>query len=187
MSNPAALSALAKGDMENFRAASTPGGIEAQEKAGQESLLQTTDMPKELRPNRASFEKIGFKFGEDTDELFVSATLPQGWAREGSDHSMWTYIKDNQGRRRVAVFYKAAFYDRKAAASLEGRYHYGRDYSAPDDAPVPVGVFDCGKIIFKAGDAPRKYDPEIERDLEAKAQTWIEENYPDWADPTAYW
>ncbi len=33
--NPAALKALVGGDIENFLVASTPGGIEAQEKRGQ--------------------------------------------------------------------------------------------------------------------------------------------------------
>ena len=35
---------------------------------------------------------------------------------------MWSHIVDAEGRKRVAVFYKAAFYDRRADMRLEPRY-----------------------------------------------------------------
>ena len=114
--NPAALSALVNGNITNAIVASTPGGIEAQEKAGQLALVASTDMPKEL--DRAAFEALGFTFGEPVDELFVTATLPPGWKRQATDHSMWSKIVDEQGRERVAIFYKAAFYDRRAHARI---------------------------------------------------------------------
>ena len=94
----------------------TPDGIIASEKRGQQELLATTNMPQSL--DRAAFEAVGFVFGEPVDDLFQEATLPPGWTREGSDHNMWSYINDATGKRRVAVFYKAAFYDRRADAQL---------------------------------------------------------------------
>ena len=39
--NPAALAALLGGEMENFIAASTEGGIEAQEAAGQAQFVES--------------------------------------------------------------------------------------------------------------------------------------------------
>lgn len=187
MRNPAALAAFAKGDIENALVASTPGGIEAQEKRGQQSLVQSTDMPIELRPGKEVFEKIGFTFGEKIDNVFQAATLPLGWTREASDHSMWSYLKDEQGRKRASVFYKAAFYDRNASASLEPRYHAGADYSLGRDVPLPVGVFDQGKMIWKAGEEPRPYDSEVRQKLDAAAMAYLQEHFPNWADPTAYW
>lgn len=80
---PAALAAAAEGDLRNALVAATPGGIEASEKAGQQALVASTDMPKQL--DRAAFEKVGFTFGADVDELFIKATLPPGWKRGATD------------------------------------------------------------------------------------------------------
>ncbi|MDG9703764.1 hypothetical protein [Streptomyces sp. DH37] len=107
-----------------------PGGsgraIEEQERRGQAELLHSDRMPTNLKPTKEAFEEVGFTFGEPDvgDPLFAPATLPDGWTRQGSDHDMWTYIVDELGRRRVSVFYKAAFYDRSAHASLLPVYGY---------------------------------------------------------------
>ncbi len=91
------------------------GGIEAQERRGQAQLLESASLPTDCRDVDAMIA-LGFTFGEPfaDDPLFRPATLPTGWKREGSDHAMWSYIVDERGIRRVAVFYKAAFYDRRA-------------------------------------------------------------------------
>lgn len=118
---PAALAALLQGDAKNFVAASTPGGIEAQEKDGQieQSFLET--LPIDGTANgrgREKFEALGFVFGEAHDNLFVKATFPRGWRKRPTDHDMWTDIVDEQGHKRGSIFYKAAFYDRKAHCDL---------------------------------------------------------------------
>lgn len=97
------------------------GFIEASEARGQQELLASDVLPVEMNPSREAFEAVGFKFGEPVqgDELFLEATLPTGWQRQGSDHSMWTYIVDETGRQRVSIFYKAAFYDRSAFMRIE--------------------------------------------------------------------
>ncbi|MFF0183521.1 hypothetical protein [Streptomyces sp. NPDC005244] len=94
--------------------------VEAQERAGQAQLVHSDRLPTRIQGDRAEFEDLGFTFGEADagDSLFAPATLPDGWKREGSDHAMWSYITDAQGRRRVSIFYKAAFYDRDAFMSL---------------------------------------------------------------------
>ena len=46
--NPAALAALLAGDMDNYIVATTPGGIEAQEKRGQASFVNSATLPKDL-------------------------------------------------------------------------------------------------------------------------------------------
>lgn len=105
--------------IENFMAASTPGGIESQEKRGQEELVNSKELPKEiLYATREDFERLGFKFGKSIDDLFIQAELPKGWRKKPSDHSMWSDIVDQKGIKRVAVFYKAAFYDRRAHMQL---------------------------------------------------------------------
>src|SRR5436309_1902280 len=93
---PAALSALMKGDLENFEVASTPGGIELQEAAGQAALVGTRDVLPIDCP-QAELEKLGFVFGEPVDDLFVNVTLPTGWSKKATDHSMWTDLIDDNG------------------------------------------------------------------------------------------
>lgn len=183
--NPAALSALGRGDLKNARIAATPGGIEAQEKAGQEALVASTDMPKELHPSRAAFEQVGFKFGDDVDDLFVKATLPPGWKRAATDHSMHSDIMDDQGRKRVGVFYKAAFYDRRADAVLVCRYNIGRDYDLPDDQ-VSVVIKDAGKEIYRTQAMPREGYKTEEAHREV-AKKWLLDAIPNAFDPVAAW
>ena len=120
--SPAAIGASARGDMENFMVASTPGGIEAQEKAGQQELVNSDKLPTRFNCcTQEEFEALGFTFGDEVEgaPIFRHATLPAGWKREAADHDMWSYIVDETGTRRVSIFYKAAFYDRSAHMSLK--------------------------------------------------------------------
>lgn len=96
--------------------------IEGMEAAGQRQIVNSDRLPVEIKwSTQADLEALGFVFGEHDpgDNLFRKATLPAGWKREASDHSMWSYLVDEAGKRRVAVFYKAAFYDRRAFMRLE--------------------------------------------------------------------
>lgn len=116
--------------------------ILAQEAAGQRQLVNSDKLPADMRPaDRTEWEALGFTFGEPDpqDPMFMPATLPEGWAREGSDHAMWSYIKDPLGRRRVSIFYKAAFYDRSAHMNLTRLENYVTGCVMYDDGPL---VFD---------------------------------------------
>lgn len=100
--------------------------VEALEARGQQQLVTSDRMPADLRGDRAAWTGLGFTFGEPdpADPLFMPATLPDAWTRQPSDHSMWSHIVDQHGRRRARVFYKAAFYDRRANATLITVYSY---------------------------------------------------------------
>jgi hypothetical protein len=91
------------------------GYIEEQESAGQAQLVASAVLPKD---GSSAYEALGIRVGDPVDDLFVNVTLPAGWKRQGSDHAMWSYVLDERGVQRVAVFYKAAFYDRKAHGSV---------------------------------------------------------------------
>mgnify|MGYP000981072513 CR=1 FL=1 len=95
------------------------GYIEEQEAAGQSQLVTSDRLPVRAGGDE-QYLALGFTFGnpDPDDRLFRPATLPPGWKREASDHSMWSYLVDEHGRRRVAIFYKAAFYDRDAFMNL---------------------------------------------------------------------
>lgn len=119
--NPAAVRAIAKGDIENAIVASKPGGIERQEAAGQAKAVQQQKLPiKGTFHNRPEWEALGFVFGErDSDGLFVNVTFPEGWKLKRTDHSMWTDLFDEAGKKRASMFYKAAFYDTDAFIRFE--------------------------------------------------------------------
>jgi hypothetical protein len=113
--------------------------ITGMEAAGQRQLVNSDRLPTQvIGGDDEQFLALGFTFGEPDkhDELFRPATLPPGWKREASDHSMWSYIVDEHGRRRVSVFYKAAFYDRTAEMRLDTHYAYLS--SVLDDGGEPI-------------------------------------------------
>lgn len=195
---PAALSALAIGDMENFKAASTPGGIEAQEAEGQRTFVANETLPKEMLHGctKEKLESIGVVFKEDADDIFVNVILPEGWNKQPTEHSMWSDLLDEKGRKRAAIFYKAAFYDRSAHISLERRFHTGHlpedqyesDMSYEDRKAGKWFGFakDCGEIIFKTD---MLHNPTYEETdvLGLRAEAWLKEQYPDFMDHLAYW
>lgn len=106
-----------------------PGMIEHSERRGQRELVESTLLPTDFSysnkaRDRAILESWGFKLGDvvEGDPMFMHVELPDGWTREGTDHAMHSSILDEKGRKRIAIFYKAASYDRSASASLCGRY-----------------------------------------------------------------
>lgn len=187
--NPAALMAAASGDFENAIVASTPGGIEAQEKAGQTTLVAcNAQLPKRINgATREQMVGLGFVFGEDVDELFVACKFPEGWRLRATDHAMHSDLLDANGSIRGLLFYKAAFYDRKADLTMVSRFHIGSDYAENDGDPRKTYVCDrqtgareevgeCGQRDWSAMDA-----------LEAKARQKLDAERPGWRDAMAYW
>lgn len=200
--NPAALAAAMQGRLDDAIAASTPGGIIAQEAAGQAMLVANGA----LLPKRAGIhnpptrEQItaatGIVFGEDHDDLFVKVTLPEGWKIEPTDHNMWTKLVDANGCERAGIFYKAAFYDRSAHMDFTPRYTVMCDYAKPVST---VGVRDgkTGQWVFTAGtvannesmtdrgDLLKNY--EERNKLEKLATEWVTKNHENFRDAFAYW
>lgn len=93
-----------------------PGGIERQEAVGQHELVNSDALPAEIHGDRSVLEAAGVVFGElvKDDPLFVNVTLPEGWKKVATDHSMHSDLLDADGKRRAGIFYKAAHYDRRA-------------------------------------------------------------------------
>jgi len=123
-------------NMENFIAASTPGGIEAQEKRGQHLLCKSQRLPKEWQNSKINsieeLKKIGFQFLETGDDIFIDCIFPEGWKLEPTDHDMWSNLIDPKGRKRASIFYKAAFYDRSSHGSLNNAVTY-QDQANPEN------------------------------------------------------
>jgi len=182
------------GDYENMIAALTPGGIEAQEKRGQLKQAAMQTLPRQMGSHRQAFEKLGFKFGKNVDELFIEATFPKGWKKQPTDHDMWSDILDDKGRKRGAIFYKAAFYDQKAQAHLDPRFSVREDYGKETRT---VRVHDeCGLVDKKIVGlvSPNWNDREKAIILQAKIdkarkslEEWLNKEYPKWDNVLAHW
>lgn len=184
---PAAIQAAVSGNIEDFIAASTPGCIEAQEASGQQSFTVDQTLPKECP--REMLEEIGFVFGDDEDDIFVNVKFPEGWEKKPTEHSMWNDLLDEKGRKRGAIFYKAAFYDRSAHMYLVNRFSLRMDYDI-DDA-VQFVIEDCGEVVHRLDKVVcEKYTDdywEAERMQMESANNWLNEKYPEWKSKLSYW
>ena len=183
---PAALTAAVLGNLDNFIAAVTPGGIEAQERAGQGAFVSNTTLPKDMSfaNSRESLKQMGITLGAEVDDLFVEAQLPDGWTKRASDHAMWSDLLDEKGRKRAEIFYKAAFYDRRAHMRLCLRYRCDC-YKQCDDWYSTV-VKD-GNTTLQVIGVREKGNYERGEEHYKQAIAWLDSNYPDWQDPLAYW
>jgi hypothetical protein len=170
------------------------GAIEAQESQGQRSFVNSETLPTKIDPTaKQTLEEAGVKFGEvvPEDELFQFVDLPEGWKKVRTDHSMWSKLLDEKDRERAQIFYKAAFYDRSSQLHLSCRYGVRQDYTRRDEEGVAVAlVTDCGQTIHTTEPIPLKDKdrPWEEGDQAASLGTaWLDEHYPDWENPGAYW
>lgn len=201
---PAAVAAAQRGDLLNLVAAMTPGGIEAQEAAGQRALCANgAKLPKEILHNpgltpKILTEKLGFQFNGDADDIFYNVTLPEGWKIVPTDHSMWSNLVDAKGQERAAIFYKAAFYDRSAHISFHRRYFVGGNYdhSAENrkqytivdskDPKNPVFVTEWYTSNYKTPEA-RALTSETEDRLRKQVNDELNARFPENEDIFAYW
>ncbi len=88
----------------------TGRAVENQEARGQHSFVESDTLPTDIQPEqKAILEKMGVVFDKSVDEnpIFQYVTLPTGWKKVPTDHSMWSKLVDEKGRERAAIFYKA--------------------------------------------------------------------------------
>ncbi len=100
-----------------------PNAIENQEAEGQKQLVESSQLPKYLNgaPGEGEtalkkYEELGIEVMgfDESDDLFVEVKLPDGWEVKNTDHSMWSKLLNEKGEEIGSIFYKAAFYDRRA-------------------------------------------------------------------------
>lgn len=195
-------------------AGSPDGQIEASEARGQEALVHSADLPKDIYG--LTFAEIeagtGIKFGEQINDLFVAATLPEGWSKRATDHSMHTELLDEKGRVRATIFYKASVYDRSAHMGFnrfyrvrtlyedsQGRPRYTENGENPEydgkeyhhivvenhDGTV---VHDAGRVAMaEESGAPYRETCDKARALANKATKWLDAEFPEHARPFSYW
>ncbi len=187
-----------RGDIGSALIASTPGGIEAQEKSGQKAFVNSSTLPKKMLSGctRGKLEQIGIKFGEDADDLFVNVTLPDGWKIKALDGQYSSDLIDEKGRSRANIFYKAAFYDRRANIRLIPRFviescvgcnESGEAKDSHEATHYKTVVLDCATPIKEFGILEASSPYELWEQQEKAADDWLSKTHPDWRDPCAYW
>jgi hypothetical protein len=188
-------------------AGTADGAIERQEARGQANLVLTQVLPTNMHGNRAVLEAWGITFGEPfpNDPLFCPAQLPDGWRKVATDHRMWTDLVDARGLKRASIFYKAAAYDREAFVQPQPRYRVVKDLTRSSWLANTVAshVIDSnGHILFESSvhqylpregdskEAYKAYQQHYDQVVHAafyESEKWLNEHYPHWRDPLAYW
>lgn len=159
--------------------------IENMEASGQKQLVASTSLPSELLDNgcdgeaKAMLVSWGFVFSDPdpSDPLFMPATLPPGWTKAGTDHDMWSDVLDDQGRKRIGVFYKAAFYDRKAHMRINARYREDYTSGATYDDDITIKVIDS-----KTGKELASFTGP-HRETSDKGRDFLTAHQDDWRNP----
>lgn len=170
------------------------GGIERQEAAGQAELCMSDVLPTQgIEKVRKMIESNGGSIGDHVpkDPMFRNVKLPPGWKKQASDHSMWSSLIDDKGRKRAAIFYKAAFYDRSAHIDPVRRFgieSYSHDPKT--DGFYRVKLTDVNNQVefeVSAKDDPEKRSWEIRDVLQKQVSEYLNVNYPGWEDVNSYW
>ncbi len=177
-----------------------PTYIEREEEVGQQEAVVSESLPSDIR-GRHEWEELGFVFGKPfpDDDLFCPATLPPGWKKVATDHSMWNNLVDPAGNVRGMFFYKAAFYDRSAHlcaphARFEIRTDYERtqavDYKGDAfevfDRVTNTVIFSTSLVRYTEGMDWSERDALREQAMN-EARDWLDERFPDWKNTAKYW
>jgi len=168
--------------------------IEHQEAQGQRQFVESDTLPMDIRgEERAILETFGVKFlgAVPGDDAFQYVELPLGWRKTPTDHSMWSELMDEKGRKRASIFYKAAHYDRRANLSLCHRFSVKFDYDRLKREGIYVAHVMDGDRVIHTTDPVDHADGDLVYATAQKAETivckWLDKNYPDWKDLSAYW
>lgn len=179
-------------------AGGSSNAIERQEAAGQAELCMSDVLPVQgIEEVRGIIEAAGGSIGDHVhgDTMFRNVKLPPGWKKRATDHSMWSDLIDDKGRKRAGIFYKAAFYDRSAHISSCRRFNMDRYGSTlTTDGELSAKVTDaCGLVEYSVtgkidlNDEERSREYKLRDRLTEQLETWLNENYPNWKDASAYW
>jgi hypothetical protein len=164
--------------------------IVSQERAGGRTLATNEQVPKSLLHDyrREDLEAAGFVFGEDIDDLFVAAKLPDGWTK-GVDpedpYGRTLYFFDEQGRKRGSIFYKAAFYDRYASATLYSRFWIETHFSGDTKFLTITDRADGSHL--RTTPSCNRGEWEYEDRLTSELRDYLVSTYPDYPKWFAYW
>lgn len=179
--------------------------LDAYEKAlffmqrGRESFLVSSALPTTIegvtkKEGERLLQDMGIELGDayKNDPVFRQATLPSGWEKISTDDMPPTITRlvDEQGRQRGSVYFDNMPRTRKAHLTLNTRFSVdSREFDIDDE--IIFDVLDSGTITHSTNPIPRTGDHTTDVRAENQARRmaidWLEERYPDWRNPAAYW
>lgn len=144
-------------------------------------------LPKNMKPNKETFEGLGFKFKNIKDKNFCLATLPTGWKSVWDNILDCPCIVDEKECDRASYF----FSNGKSTLLMGIRFSIHTEPIGSGHYPshIIVSVIDNSnndKTLFVVGQCEREGSAEY-IELIDKAHVYLDEHYPDWKDPTKYW
>lgn len=167
-----------------------PSAVVLQEVRGQRELVESESLPTD---GAQALVAIGVEVGAPfpDDAMFCPVKLPPGWSKRRTDHSMWSDLVDDKGRKRASIFYKAAFYDRAAHVRPCRRFTVDCRYDGRGNV-VAVEIRDAGHALhvipFAVANEGLGYAYyEAVRRVEAAAAEMLRALLPDCDDVSAYW
>lgn len=148
-----------------------------------------------LDPDIETFESLGFKFEKTNIPYTMKVTLPKGWCishcignRDDRHHH---FLYDEKNRFRVIYKYYVSIIDGpQGFAFLNIRYCIDEeDVGKKRDKRKCLYIRDVAypqkKLIigeYADSDGSEEYNKILE-----KAESYLNENYPDWKNPLKYW
>lgn len=158
-------------------------------------------LPKQIwgSQTREMFESLRFVFGEDCGTMFVHCSLPIGWKIRDAKLATSIEIVDGCGRKRGSIWIR----DDSAHMLLTPRYDIQTipHVKSMDTVLHEVAFQDVNGYVVKSfGSVEVNYavvegygsafdiTQKAEHDaLFEAAETWAQENYPEYRDVQAYW
>jgi hypothetical protein len=173
--------------------AGTPGAVDAIQNQEQDDLVTSTQLPiKADQGDWDVFKSWGIVRGDDVDKWFCNVTLPAGWKKQRTDHSMWSDLLDQNGLKRASIFYKSQMGWVEDAFIHSSRRFYAsacRDDYYVDKAPyIPTIKESNGKTLWRGTPVEVNDDKGTAMDKAREiAFAKLKELYPDYDKTDAYW
>lgn len=173
---------------------------------------KTVLLAKPLEPSKEAFEKLGFTFSKCDIPNLIEATIPEGWSvvRRNDGVISTVIIYDQKNRIRAHSYEVCSSYSEILSGhtglfcrySIKSIYLGGKnknrkyEIAVCENTPIVNGDTDplYDKKIFSAGRSKDilVYDCNTKKYLTEhrtvkKCVKFMEQNYPNWNDPLAYW
>lgn len=138
-------------------------------------------LPKNMKPTRAAFESLGFKFIGSANEYQFKALIPNGWTI--NKKGFINYIFDEESRVRVIFCTRQSGDKVISYMNLKTKYEVTFKEQG-ENQKVYFGNID--EEIYVAGSCA-SYDDRMYNELTKRAIDYADKNYPGWQDPLKYW
>lgn len=172
-------------------------------------LLAGEILPLSMDPNNGKevLEKFGVEFLDNPEDSqyegeFQSVRLPKGWKVFPSPYEQRPNLRekylglyDDRGRFRARINYFAKTHEKRAFMALQTRITVSRDVKLYLNNIVIYDIIVDQRPVCETVPVllePDRMGGEVEviaiiDTIEEKIKKLLDENYPDWCNPAAYW